>query len=352
MAQGAPGSAPLFTRNLVADLEKCLSEFSGCRLFLLTDENVNRLWVDREPVWERFPRWVLPPGEEHKQLESVTAVWDFLGREGADRSSLLLNVGGGMVTDLGGFAASTFKRGLRFINLPTTLLAQVDASVGGKTGFNYNGLKNEIGTFALPRAVLIRPAFLRTLDISGFLSGFAEMIKHGLIHSPAHLEALKSCGPACRDDEETLTALIAESVAVKSHFIEADPGETGIRKALNFGHTVGHALESLALGRGQSLQHGYAVAWGMVAELFLSSLRTGYPQKETKEHARWIRQLYGEPPLEEKAYELLFERMLHDKKNESGRIRFTLLAATGRCLINQECSKSDIFRALDYLRTL
>ena len=309
--------------------------------------------------------------DEAKTLDSVAHVWSQLQSGGATRHSLLVNLGGGMVTDLGGFAASTFKRGIRFINLPTTLLAMVDASVGGKTGFNFGGLKNEIGVFNEAETVILSTLFLRTLDSHNILSGYAEMLKHGLISTPQHWKELLTfdvfdicCGKTgsaerldCNEGQpedgkhhEALARLLAESVAVKERIVSEDPHEHGIRKALNLGHTIGHAFESLALAQGEPVLHGYAVAWGLLCELYLSTKLAGFPRERFYPTLQFIKENYGSMALDCREYDNLYELMTHDKKNVAGRINFTLLADIGEIRINQQVSKEDIFEALDFYR--
>jgi 3-dehydroquinate synthase len=330
------------------DLAHMLAQYSTGKIFLATEDNVYNLWFRDKGFFESIPKIILPSGEENKKIDSVARVWEFLSRSGADRKSLLINVGGGMLTDLCGFAATTFKRGIDFVNIPTTLLSQVDASVGGKTGINFNGLKNEIGTFREPRAVVISTQFLQTLDKSNLLSGFAEMIKHGLIFSPAHLEELHQFNPD-NPDFSVLQEFIRHSVEIKEHFVLHDPEEKNIRKALNFGHTVGHAIESLAMAQERPVLHGYAVAWGMIAELYLSKEVCGISNHQVEETIEWINRLYGKFKIDVSDYEALFKLMLHDKKNESNRINFTLLNDVGQVVINQDCGKDLIYRALDFL---
>ena len=256
------------TDQLESALTSSISAFPDDKLFLVTDQNSAKFCLPllcEIPNIEKFKTIVIPSGEENKLLSSVEKIWLFLSQNGADRKSLVVNLGGGMVTDLGSFAASTFKRGLQFINIPTTLLSQVDASVGGKTGFNFNGLKNEIGVINQPLQVIIDTRFLKTLDHENIISGYAEMIKHGLIHSQDHLAELRKFDLDNPDYRE-LQGIIAHSVLIKNYFVEKDPHERNIRKALNFGHTVGHAFESLSLRNSQPLLHGHAVAFGMIAE--------------------------------------------------------------------------------------
>jgi 3-dehydroquinate synthase len=268
---------------------------------------------------------------------------------GATRHSLLINLGGGMVTDLGGFAASTFKRGIRFINIPTTLLAMVDASVGGKTGINFNGLKNEIGVFNSADAVILDSSFLQTLDSQNIRSGYAEMLKHGLISDNHHWSELINYDLS-KPDLSSLGNLIKTSVKIKEDIVNSDPFESGIRKALNFGHTIGHALESLALKNERPVLHGYAVAWGITCELYLSCTKCNFPTDKMRQTARFINSYYGPCEITCEDYENLYGYMTHDKKNTAGKINFTLLGNIGDIRINQTASKNEIFEALDFLR--
>ena len=288
-------------------------------------------------------------GDVHKTLETLASVWQVLSDKGASRHSFLVNLGGGMVTDLGGFAAATFKRGFAYINVPTTLLAMVDASVGGKTGINFNGLKNEVGVFAPADSVLIETEFLRSLDAQNFFSGYAEMLKHGLISNVAHWAELLNFNTGLID-YKYLKKLVGESVQVKENIVEQDPFEHGIRKALNLGHTVGHAFESLALAENRPVLHGYAVAWGIVCELYLSHLKTGFPKEKMRQTIQFIKENYGSFTFDCKQYEQLYALMQHDKKNTAGVINFTLLKEIGDISINQTADKDQIFGMFDFYR--
>ena len=353
---------------MVTDLERELGEAIGAckadRLFVLTDETTHSLCL---PVVKDFGclssagMITIPAGDTNKSLESVCHVWSELQRLGATRHSLMINLGGGMVTDLGGFAASTFKRGIQYINIPTTLLSMVDASVGGKTGFNFGGLKNEIGVFSIPRRVLLDTTFLRTLDRENILSGYAEMLKHGLISDDeTWAELLNFCPEDCvapaapgslahLESLRHLQQMLARSVAVKQRIVEEDPTEHGIRKALNLGHTIGHAFESLAMQRNPIL-HGYAVAYGLVCELYLSVMKTGFPVDRMRQTVSFIHENYGRMPITCDDYPLLLELMTHDKKNTAGTINFTLLGAIGDIRIDQTATKEEITEALDFYR--
>lgn len=291
----------------------------------------------------------IAPTDEAKNISTLTKVWSALQEGDASRHSLMVNLGGGMVTDLGGFAASTFKRGMAYINIPTTLLAQVDASVGGKTGINFGGLKNEIGVFNCASSVILSSAFLRTLDKENLLSGYAEMLKHGLLSTKENWTELL-CSDITNPDFNTLQMLVAKSVAIKEEIVNIDPTEKGIRKALNLGHTSGHALESLALEEGRTILHGYAVAWGLMMELYLSAKKCSFPAKEMHQLENFVKEHYGKFLYECKHYDTLYKYMTHDKKNENGNINFTLMGAIGDIRINQTATKDEIEEMLDYYR--
>ena len=230
-----------------------------------------------------------------------------------------------------------------------TLLAMVDASVGGKTGINFNGLKNEIGAFAPANSVLIETEFLRTLDAYNFFSGYAEMLKHGLISNTAHWVELLNFNTS-NIDYTVLKQLVGQSVQVKENIVEQDPFEHGIRKALNLGHTVGHAFESMALAEERPVLHGYAVAWGIVCELYLSHLKVDFPKEKMRQTIQFIKDNYGVFTFDCKKYDQLYAFMTHDKKNTSGTINFTLLKDIGDICINQTADKDTIFEMLDFYR--
>lgn len=318
---------------------------------VLTDETTQQLcW----PVVKDFDclrqaqQIVIKAGDDHKTLESLAHVWQEMQRHGASRHSLLVCLGGGMVTDLGGFAASTFKRGLHLINIPTTLLAMVDASVGGKTGINFGGLKNEVGVFRNASAVILDTTFLQTLDRENILSGYAEMLKHGLINNQEMLDELIAFDVE-QPDLKQLGRMVADSVKVKQRIVLEDPTEQGIRKALNLGHTAGHAFESLALER-KPVLHGYAVAWGLIVELWLSCVKTGFPQDKMRQTVSFILEHYGRMTITCDDYPHLLELMHHDKKNTGSDINFTLLGGIGDIRINQTASEEEIKEALDFYR--
>ncbi len=340
----------IVTNEIEVELGKILSRYPKDKIFLVTESNCDIFccnMIDQTPGFENLKKVVIPAGEENKKLSSVEKIWLFLSQNGADRKSLVVNLGGGMLTDLGSFAASTIKRGMDFVNIPTTLLSQVDASVGGKTGFNFNGLKNEIGVINQPISVLIDTRFLQTIDTPNIISGYAEMIKHGLIYSKEHLEEIRNFDLKNRD-LNILGGIIARSVAIKDSFVFRDPNENNIRKALNFGHTIGHAFESLAMESPNPLLHGYAVAYGMIAELYLSYKMCDLPMATVTELSDWLIDLYGKYVIQQESYVALYSLMTHDKKNEGTRVNFTLIPYIGEVAINQNCDKNLVFEALDY----
>ena len=341
----------IIAENLEQSLTNAVNECEHDKIFILADETTHRLCV---PVVADFEclkgAQVITIGatDANKTLLSLSHVWEELGQRGATRHTLLINIGGGMVTDLGGFAASTFKRGVNYINIPTTLLSMVDASVGGKTGINFNGLKNEIGVFNNAASVILDTQFLRTMDRENILSGYAEMLKHGLISNErmwAELLAFDVEEPNLKE----LRRMVSESVAVKQRIVTDDPTEQGIRKALNLGHTIGHAFESLALQR-KPVLHGYAVAWGLISELYLSAIKTGFPTYKMHQTVNFIKEHYGKMSITCDDYPTLLELMTHDKKNVAGIINFTLLGGIGDIRINQTANKQEIYEALDFYR--
>ena len=342
----------IICQDLRKDLYSAIQECPHDKLFILVDEHTRELCL---PLISGFGYLndanIITIGAEdvHKNVETLVHVWRSLGDGGASRHSLMINLGGGMVTDLGGFAASTFKRGIKYINIPTTLLAMVDASVGGKTGINFNGLKNEIGVFSPAEYVLIDTEFLKSLDTRNLLSGYAEMLKHGIISTTEHWAELLNFDMT-NIDYKALQALVAKSVQIKEGIVAEDPFEKGIRKALNLGHTAGHAFESLALETNRPVLHGYAVAWGIVCELYFSHLRTGFPKDKLRQTVQFIKDHYGVFTFDCKQYDRLYQFMTHDKKNNAGIINFTLMGEIGDIRINQSANQEEIFEMLDFYR--
>ena len=341
----------VLSNNIKQEVTKAVETVAHDKVFLLTDETTDRLCkplIQDVPCLKDATSIVIGASDTNKNLDTLSQVWTQLSNGGGSRHSLMVNLGGGMVTDLGGFAASTFKRGIPYINIPTTLLSMVDASVGGKTGINFNGLKNEIGVFRTPETVIIDTEFLRTLDHENICSGYAEMLKHGLISNNTTFAKLLTFN---LDDVDypLLGEMVGESVAVKEKIVDEDPLEHGIRKALNLGHTFGHAFESWALTRKPYL-HGYAVAWGLICELYLSVIKTGFPTEKMRQTVRFIKENYGDLPITCDDYPELYAFMTHDKKNEAGIINFTLLGEVGDIRINQTATKEEIYETLDFFR--
>ena len=336
--------------NITVDLVEVLKNTNYDKLFVLTDEHTDKQCyplIDAVPVIQQAKRVVIPANDSNKNIENLTHVWKFLTANGATRHSLLINLGGGMITDLGGFAAATYKRGIAYINIPTTLLGSVDAAVGGKTGINFEGYKNEIGAFYPALHIIISAEFLNTLTPKDILSGYAEMIKHGLLDSKDiwdrtinfNLQAI---------DYSILNDLVMESVLIKQRIVEKDPYEKNIRKALNLGHTIGHAFESFALDNDRAVPHGYAVAWGLVAELYLSHKLCNFPKQTLDVVTEFIRENYGTFDFNREDYDTLYQLMIHDKKNVGNTINFTLLADVGDIKIDQTADREMIEEALYY----
>jgi 3-dehydroquinate synthase len=373
----------IYTDRIAEALADVLASVPHDHLYILTDDNTACLCLPlaADALAGRDYRLItLRAGDEAKSVESLAAVWQELSTTGATRRSLLVNLGGGMITDLGGFAAATFKRGIRFVNVATSLLGAVDAAVGGKTGINFLTFKNEVGAFCEADAVVISTQFFRSLDRANLLSGYAEMLKHGLLSSADYFDRLLRFdieGLAEAPSSETVSVkapssevssskaatskdallaellpLLKESVEIKREVVRQDPHEQGIRRALNLGHTVGHAFESLALQQGRPVLHGYAVAWGLVCELILSHRQCGFAKETLLATARFVRKHYGAPAITCKHYDALLELMTHDKKNDSGFINFTLLRGVGDIAINQTASREELTLMFDLFRDL
>ena len=341
----------IISRHLKTELAKAIAECEHDRIFVLVDETTNKLcWslVKDYLCLKDAQTIIIGATDRRKNLDTLVHVWESLQQGKATRHSLLINLGGGMVTDLGGFAASTYKRGINFINIPTTLLAMVDASVGGKTGINFGGLKNEIGVFNDAEFVLFDTNWLRTLDEANIRSGYAEMLKHGLIADNTMWAELINFNLA-QPDLRQLASMLDKSVRIKERIVAEDPHEKGIRKALNLGHTFGHAFESWAMKR-QPVLHGYAVAFGLIAELYLATTQTDFPTERMRQTVNFIRAYYGSLPITCNDYPELIELMHHDKKNRGSEINVTLLGGIGDIRIDQTITEEYIKEALDFFR--
>ncbi|MGN0235983.1 MAG: 3-dehydroquinate synthase family protein [Paludibacteraceae bacterium] len=301
--------------------------------------------------WVDSPRLEIPDGERHKTLATVECIWQFLLDHRATREDILICVGGGVVCDLGGFAASTYKRGMPHINVPTTLLAMVDAASGGKTGFDYGGIKNAVGTYAPPLDTLVLPSLITSLPPRELFSGYGEMLKHALLDTPDHWHCLLRLDLETETGLQALMPLIARSRAVKDRIVQADPREQGLRRALNLGHTIGHALEAQMLAAGQPAPHGYCVVWGMVAALYLSVLRCGFPREVLRQLEQTMLRYYGRPVCDCRDQTRLLDLMRQDKKNTAEGVRFTLLQRIGEP-VSETVSPSDLREVVEYLFSL
>ena len=346
----------IFSNNVAEEIDKIAQKVGAPQVFVLVDVNTDRCVL---PLLKKSSKIIagakvitIKSGDVNKNLESLAFIWEQLCNNGATRKSLLINIGGGVITDIGAFAGATFKRGIKFINVPTTLLSAVDAAVGGKTGINFNGLKNEVGVFCEAEAVIISTAFFKTLPMEELLSGYAEMLKHGLIAGRDVYSKLLAYDIYKSEKGDQLLELLEESVKVKKNIVEEDPTEKGIRRALNLGHTAGHAFESLALRREDPIPHGYAVAWGLVVELVLSHTQLGFSSADLQQLASYIYSKYGAFEITCNDYPALIDFMHHDKKNESKEINFTLLKEVGDVHIDCHCSEEEIKSALDIFRDL
>lgn len=350
-------------QHQLTQLPILLSELPQGQLFVLTDTNSAKycLPIFAQSIGKKtYHLLTIEAGERSKNLGSVQAIWNFLLKHHATREAILVNLGGGMITDLGGFAAATYMRGIRFINIPTTLLAMVDASSGGKTSIDYQGIKNIIGTFTSPLATVIHPNFLFNLPNTELLSGFAEMLKHALITSHDEWIKLLQLAQSELPQQQFVEALsstgaLQTSITIKEKVVLQDPHEAGWRKILNFGHTVGHAIESAILEQ-SSLHHhshGFCVLWGMVAEVYLSVIKLGCPREVLQQLTQVMLLYYGRPQCDCKQREQLIQRMYQDKKNNANQTpNFTLLRAVGQPIINQHLTEDDINEALEYLFSL
>lgn len=334
----------IFTNDVTATIDRLIHNGNPNLTMWIADANTARFVPDGARLI------TIPAGDCNKSLETVTHVWDEMERMGATRRSLAINLGGGMVTDLGGFAAATYKRGLRFINVPTTLLGAVDAAVGGKTGFNYNGLKNEIGTFAPASEVIISTRYFDTLPIEEMKSGYAEVIKHAMLSDREELQRLLDHDFSAPISHDDLLERLRRSVQVKVDIVDRDPNELGERKSLNLGHTIGHAFEALAMQQDKPIAHGYAVAWGLVAESILSHLHLRFPSEDVHLLGNFVRDNYRGFPFTCDDYDDLLALMRHDKKSRDGEITCTLLATIGDYRIDQTVTPDDVTAALDILR--
>ncbi len=342
----------VYFQNSLEHLATFLLNKQYSQVFVLTDTNTTEYCLPtlREHIPEniRYDLIEIDAGEENKNIDFCIGIWKTLLDFGADRKALLINLGGGVVTDMGAFAASTYKRGIDFIQIPTTLLAQVDASVGGKTGIDLDTVKNIIGTFAQPQAVYIDTNFLTTLDTRQIRSGFAEIIKHGLIFDASYFQKVQKINWEAVPEE-----LIYRSIQIKNEVVTQDPTEQGLRKILNFGHTIGHAIESYFLDkRDLMLLHGEAVALGMISEAYLSNKLTGLSIADLETIVSYISSIYPIQAVPQEAYTELVTYMKNDKKNNLTQISCSLLRTIGVCGYDSFVSEEDIIESLNFLITV
>ena len=342
----------IFNEEAYAKLNELLKEKNYSKIFIIVDENTNEFCLPKvlpllatDTALEIIE---LESGEINKNIQTCTEVWSILTDFGADRKSLILNLGGGVISDLGGFVASTFKRGIDFINIPTTLLGMVDASVGGKNGVDLGALKNQIGTITNPKMVVIDTGFLETLPQTQMRSGLAEMLKHGLIADHSYWNQFLNLADS---DSSDLDHLIHKAIDIKNNIVKLDPKEDGIRKALNFGHTLGHAIESYFLeSEGKAtLLHGEAIAIGMVLESYLSLQQNLISSVEYSQIKETIKSIFGIVEISQEDLAPIIDLLIHDKKNEYGKIQFALLNGIGAVKLKQEVATDIIMSAFaDY----
>lgn len=313
------------------------------KFFVLTDENIYRVYsslIASLLPEKEVTKIVIPAGEESKSIENVVFIWNKLLEEKAGRDALLINLGGGTITDIGGFAASTYKRGIDFINVPTTLLAMIDASIGGKNGINFNNYKNQIGLFSEPDSVIINPNFLKTLNERDIKSGLAEMIKYAFIADESLLDL----------DSDNYLDFIEKAATIKEDIVSLDMKETGLRKILNFGHTIGHALESYCLEKENYLTHGEAVALGIYSALYLSVRYCGLDDKWLFFYEMWFKGNLNLMNLNGFDVDAIYSYLSYDKKNKGGKPQFVLISAPGKPKIDVEVFEEDIKESIAILK--
>lgn len=336
----------MLCKDIYSALTPVLARYDSEQVCVVCDANVS--------FESPYPTLTLAVSEQNKSLERVSRIWDFFFEHGLTRRGVVIAVGGGVLTDIAGFAAATYKRGVDYINIPTTLLAMVDASSGGKTGINYHGLKNSIGAFAPPVDTLIWPGWLKTLPVHEFLSGYGEMLKTGLLNTKLWPQFLQYDLDTM--DLEALTPLIEQCLAVKGRIVAADPRDSGRRKVLNLGHTFGHALEEISMQNATDshpMPHGYAVVYGLIAEVYLSVIKTHCPKEPLQQLTQLMLHYYGKPQCKCSDRERLIALMQQDKKNErTAEINCTLLRSVGSPLINQVISPDEASEAFDFLFSL
>lgn len=336
-----------------SELNDFLHEKSFSKIFILVDENTHEyclpVLLGNMETDLGFEILEIEAGEEMKNVQTAIQLWEILTETQADRKALVINLGGGVITDMGGFVASTYKRGIQFINIPTTLLSMCDASIGGKTGIDLMHYKNMVGTFTFPERIFVYPKFLETLPFKELRSGFAEMLKHGLIADKIHWKNLVQINKL---DIEGIIPHIKTSTEIKQAVVEKDFQEKNIRKNLNFGHTIGHAVESLYLQQGNPVLHGEAVAMGMITETYLAYLEELISEGDCILIIESIRKYYPYLDIGDFKDDDIFSLLLNDKKNMDSHINFSLISGIGACIFDKQCSKKNITKAIDFYRKL
>ncbi len=334
-----------------SNLNELLSSNNYSKIIVIVDENTEKYCL---PLINNFVKNYslikIESGEINKNIETCSFIWGELNNINADRNSLIINLGGGVICDMGGFVASTFKRGISFINIPTTLLSMVDASVGGKLGVDFNNVKNLIGLFKQPSSIFINPLFFKTLEERQFISGFAEVIKHALIFDCDYFKYINNSDIKTND---IINKIILKSVEIKNTVVTKDPEEKNLRKILNFGHTIGHAIETLSLEKDEDpLLHGEAVAIGMICESYLSFKQCNLSKEELNIVSNYILKYFKKYQLHNKDYDKYFGLMQLDKKNNNDLVNFTLIGKIGEAIINQNSSKELIIESLNFYNSL
>lgn len=336
-----------------SQLNDFLHQKSFSKIFILVDENTHEyclpVLLGNMETDLGFEILEVEAGEEMKNIQTANQLWEILTEMQADRKALVINLGGGVITDMGGFVASTYKRGIQFINIPTTLLSMCDASIGGKTGIDLMHYKNMVGTFAFPEQIFVYPKFLETLPFKELRSGFAEMLKHGLIADDKHWEQLIQIHKL---DIEAVVPHIQTSMDIKQEVVEKDFHEKNIRKTLNFGHTIGHAVESLCLNQGNPILHGEAVAMGMISEAHLAFLEGLISEEQAQSVIENIQRYYPYMDISDFTDEDITALLLNDKKNTDRKINFSLISGIGSCTYDHQCSQKSILESLRFYRNL
>ncbi len=337
-----------FNENGYLEINNLLKKNNYSSIYILVDEQTNEFCLPQFlPQIETnctIEIIEIETGEEQKNIQTCLEIWNILSDYGADRKSVIINLGGGVITDLGGFIAATFKRGIDFINVPTTLLAMVDAAIGGKNGVDLGSLKNQIGVIQLPKTILVDFSFLKTLPQNQMRSGLAEMLKHGLIYDKNYWNKFKTLDNLSTQD---LNELIYESIQIKLNIVSNDINETGLRKTLNFGHTLGHAIESHFLQSSKKLLHGEAIAIGMILESFISFKKDMLSEAEFNEINMLINSIFPKILFTKNDINELIKLLIFDKKNEYGKVNFVLLEKIGQCKINQGVDNQLIIKSFE-----